>query len=35
VAVLSHEAGISMQDVAANGIVQLQARAKDLDPDRR
>jgi NTP pyrophosphatase (non-canonical NTP hydrolase) len=35
VALLCGETGIAMQDVAAHSIVQLQARAKALDPDLR
>jgi hypothetical protein len=34
-ALLCEETGMSLQDVAAHSIAQLQARAKDLDPDRR
>ena len=34
-ALLCHEAGISMQEVAALGVVQLQDRVKQLDPDAR
>jgi hypothetical protein len=35
VALLCHEAGIPLQDVAAHSLAQLQARMKNLDPDRR
>ena len=35
VALLSGEAGIPMQDVAAHSIAQLQERTKGLDLDRR
>ena len=35
VALLCKEVGISMQDLAAHSIAQLDARAKELDPDRR
>ena len=35
VAVLCHETGIPMQEVATHGIAQLQDRAKHLDPDKR
>ena len=34
-AVLCNEAEISFQYVAAHSIAQLQARAKDFNPDRR
>ena len=34
-ALLCHEAGIPMQDVAALGVVRLQDRVKQLDPDAR
>jgi hypothetical protein len=34
-AILGHETGISLQDVAAHSVAQLQARVKNLDPDRR
>jgi len=34
-ALLCKETGLSMQDVAANSIAQLKARAQGLDPDRR
>ncbi len=29
------ETGLALEDVAARGVAQLAARAKDLDPDRR
>jgi hypothetical protein len=32
---LCKETGMSLQDVAAHSIAQLEAPAKDLDPDRR
>jgi NTP pyrophosphatase (non-canonical NTP hydrolase) len=35
VALLCGETGVAMQDIAAHSIVQLQARTKDLDPERR
>ena len=35
VALLCHETGIPMQEVAAHGIAQLQDRARRLDPDAR
>ena len=35
VARLCDETGISMENVAAHSIAQLQARTKDLDPDQR
>ncbi len=35
VARLCGETGISMENVARHGIAQLQARAGELDPDRR
>jgi NTP pyrophosphatase (non-canonical NTP hydrolase) len=35
VAMLCKESGITMQDVAHHSITQLQARHKELDPDRR
>jgi hypothetical protein len=35
VALFCGESGIAMQDVAAHSIAQLQARARELDPDRR
>jgi hypothetical protein len=34
-ALLCGETGITMQDVAAHSVAQLQARAKNLDPDQR
>jgi hypothetical protein len=34
-ALLCKETGMSLQDVAAHSIAQIQARATDLDPDRR
>ena len=35
VALLCKETGIPMQDLAAHGLAQLQARAKGLGPDWR
>jgi NTP pyrophosphatase (non-canonical NTP hydrolase) len=35
VALLCGETGITMQDVAAHSLAQLQARTKALDPDQR
>jgi hypothetical protein len=35
VACLCNETKIPIQDLAAHSVVQLQARIKDLDPDRR
>lgn len=35
VALLCGEAGIAMQVVAAHSIAQVQARFRNLDPDRR
>jgi hypothetical protein len=35
VAILCGEAGLTLQDVAAHSVAQLQARAKQIDPDRR
>ena len=35
IALLCSESGIAMQDVAMHSITQLQARSKELDPDRR
>jgi NTP pyrophosphatase (non-canonical NTP hydrolase) len=35
VALLCNESGIPMEAVAQHSISQLQARSKDLDPDRR
>jgi len=35
VALLCHEAGIPLQNTAAHSLAQLQARTKNLDPDRR
>ncbi len=35
VALLCHETGITMEEVAAYSVTQLQARAKELDPDQR
>lgn len=32
---LCAESGMSLEDVAAHSLAQLQARAKDLDPDQR
>ena len=34
-ALLSHQAGIPMQEVAVHSIEQLQQRMKHLDPDER
>jgi hypothetical protein len=34
-AILGNETGISLQDVAAHSLAQLQAREEGLDPDRR
>jgi NTP pyrophosphatase (non-canonical NTP hydrolase) len=34
-ALLCGETGIAMQDVAEHSVAQLQARAKELDPDGR
>lgn len=34
-ALLCGEIGIAMQDVAAQGMEQLQARARGFDPDQR
>jgi len=35
VALLCAETGMPLQDLAAHSIAQLQARARDLDPDHR
>ncbi|MBI4026369.1 MAG: hypothetical protein HY360_15395 [Verrucomicrobia bacterium] len=35
VVLLCTESGIAMQDVAMHSITQLQARSKELEPDRR
>jgi hypothetical protein len=35
VALLSSETGFAMQDVAEHSIAQIQARFRELDPDRR
>ena len=35
VALLCGGTGIAMQDLATHSIAQLQARTKELDPDRR
>lgn len=34
-ALLCEETGITLQEVAAHGIAQLQERVKQLDPDQR
>lgn len=35
VALLGNESGIKLQNVAARSLAQLEARAKELDPDQR
>jgi len=35
VARLCGETGIAMQELATHSVMQIQARAKELDPDRR